>query len=147
MLSNNFFENSINFYIFFVTIKVSMSALQSHKIYQRHPINLMFFLSSSYSFFSLHYFTRMKFYSWPQSATRTLAEVLPDWDPKDSTFFTTSIPSTTDPKTTCFPSNQEVLAVHKKNCEPLVFGPALAMERIPGPVCFNEKFSSSNLFP
>ena len=47
------------------------------------------------------------------------------------TFFTTSMPSTTDPKTTCFPSNQEVLAVHKKNCEPLVLGPALAIERIP----------------
>lgn len=63
-----------------------------------------------------------------------LADVLPDWDPKDSTFLTISIPSTTDPKTTCFPSNQDVLAVHKKNCEPLVLGPALAIDRMPGPV-------------
>ena len=32
-----------------------------------------------------------------------------------------------------------------KNWEPLVLGPALAMERIPGPVCFKVKFSSANL--
>jgi len=47
------------------------------------------------------------------------------------TFFTTSMPSTTDPNTQCLPSNQDVFAVHKKNCEPLVLGPALAIERIP----------------
>ena len=47
------------------------------------------------------------------------------------TFFTTSMPSTTDPNTQCLPSNQDVFAVHKKNWEPLVFGPALAIERIP----------------
>ena len=63
--------------------------------------------------------------------------------------FAISVPlaSTTDPKTTCLPSSHPVLAVHKKNCDPFVFGLALAMERIPGPVCFNWKFSSSNLFP
>ena len=47
------------------------------------------------------------------------------------TFLTTSMPSTTDPNTQCLPSNQDVFAVHKKNCEPLVLGPALAIERIP----------------
>ena len=47
------------------------------------------------------------------------------------TFLTTSMPSTTDPKTTCLPSNQAVSAVHKKNCDPLVLGPALAIDRIP----------------
>ena len=36
---------------------------------------------------------------------------------------------------------------HRKNCEPLVPGPALAMERVPGPVCLSEKFSSANLAP
>ena len=41
------------------------------------------------------------------------------------------MPSTTDPNTQCLPSNQDVFAVHKKNCEPLVLGPALAIERIP----------------
>jgi hypothetical protein len=30
------------------------------------------------------------------------------------------------------------------NCDPLVPGPALAMLRIPGPVCVNLKFSSGN---
>jgi hypothetical protein len=35
-----------------------------------------------------------------------------------------------------------VTAVVMKNCEPLVFLPALAMERIPTLVCFNLKFSS-----
>merc|ERR1719242_1346096 len=86
-------------------------------------------------------------YNWPQSATTIFAEVLPDWDPKDSTFLTTSMPSTTDPNTQYLPSNQDVFAVHKKNCEPLVLGPALAIERIPGPVCFKLKFSSSNFMP
>ena len=38
-----------------------------------------------------------------------------------------------------------VLTVQRKNWDPLVLGPALAMERIPGPVCFNVKFSSANL--
>jgi hypothetical protein len=30
---------------------------------------------------------------------------------------------------------------------PLVLGPALAMERMPGPVCLRVKFSSGNLAP
>ena len=51
------------------------------------------------------------------------------------------------PKTTCLPSSHEVLMVQMKNCEPLVFGPALAMERIPGPVCLSLKFSSANFSP
>ena len=36
------------------------------------------------------------------------------------------------PKTTCLPSSHWVLAVQRKNWEPLVFGPALAMESTPG---------------
>ena len=36
------------------------------------------------------------------------------------------------PKTTCLPSSHWVLAVHRKNWEPLVFGPALAIESTPG---------------
>merc|ERR1712226_1803586 len=55
--------------------------------------------------------------------------------------------ATTCPKTTCLPSSQEVLAVQRKNWDPLVLGPALAMERTPGPVCFSWKFSSLNLLP
>ena len=35
----------------------------------------------------------------------------------------------------------------KEECDPLVFGPALAIDKIPGPVCFSLKFSSGNLFP
>jgi len=42
---------------------------------------------------------------------------------------------------------QLVSPVHRKNCEPLVPGPALAMDRIPAPVCFSTKFSSSNQGP
>ena len=40
-----------------------------------------------------------------------------------------------------------VLAVQIKNCDPLVLGPALAMDKIPAPVCFKVKFSSANLAP
>ena len=46
------------------------------------------------------------------------------------------------PNTTCFPSSQGVATVVMKNCEPFVFGPALAMERRNGLVCFRRKFSS-----
>merc|ERR1719408_1126916 len=85
--------------------------------------------------------------SWPQSAMTTGFAVLPDWEPTASTFFTTSMPSTTLPKTTCLPSSQSVFTVQRKNCEPLVPGPAFAMERTPGPVCFSWKFSSANFAP
>ena len=40
-----------------------------------------------------------------------------------------------------------VLTVQIKNCEPLVPGPALAIERVPGPVCLSLKFSSANFSP
>ena len=73
----------------------------------------------------------------PQSSTTILAEVFPLLEPKLSAFLITSIPSTTDPKTTCFPSNHSVLTVQIKNCEPFVLGPALAIDRIPGPVCLS----------
>lgn len=46
------------------------------------------------------------------------------------------------PNTTWAPSSHEVTTVVMKNWEPLVFLPALAMERVPGFVCFNWKFSS-----
>merc|ERR1719245_811089 len=83
----------------------------------------------------------------PQSAMTTGFAVFPDCDPTASIFFTISIPSLTTPKTTCFPSNHCVLTVQRKNWEPFVFGPALAIERIPGPVCFSVKFSSANFDP
>merc|ERR1719336_849003 len=85
--------------------------------------------------------------SCPQSAITTGLDVLPDCEPTASIFFTTSMPSVTLPKTTCLPSSQAVFTVQRKNCEPLVLGPALAMERMPGPVCFRVKFSSANFAP
>merc|ERR1719272_2124975 len=72
---------------------------------------------------------------WPQSAMTTGAEVAPLPDPTFSILSTTSIPSTTCPNTTCLPSRWGVCPVQTKNCEPLVFGPAFAMERHPLPVC------------
>lgn len=44
-------------------------------------------------------------------------------------------------------ANHAVLTVQRKNWEPLVLGPALAMERTPGPVCLSVKFSSANFSP
>ncbi len=92
------------------------------------------------------------------------AETVPDGlDPNDSILVTTSIPWTTSPsytqdifvsegdvqtlilylpKTTCFPSSQEVTTVVIKNWEPLVSRPEFAMERSPGFVCLDWKFSS-----
>src|SRR5579862_4591642 len=47
------------------------------------------------------------------------------------TALTTSCPVTTCPKTVCFPSSQSVTTWVMKNWLPLVFGPALAIERVP----------------
>jgi len=58
-----------------------------------------------------------------------------------------TIPFNTIPKTTCLPSNQLVLTVVMKNCEPLVSLPAFAIDTYPGAMCFNLKFSSGNLSP
>lgn len=44
-------------------------------------------------------------------------------------------------------THHSVLAVQMKNWEPFVLGPALAMDRMPGPVCFRMKFSSGNFSP
>lgn len=44
-------------------------------------------------------------YSWPQSVIVICLDVFPEEEPKDSTFRTTSIPSTTVPNTTCLPSS------------------------------------------
>ena len=43
--------------------------------------------------------------------------------------------------------NHDVSAVQRKNCEPFVPGPALAIERMPGPSWRNLKFSSANFAP
>ena len=59
----------------------------------------------------------------------TLLLVLPDELPTPSIARTTSIPSTTDPKTTCLPSNHPVSAVHKKNWLPFVPGPAIVLKQ------------------
>lgn len=58
-----------------------------------------------------------------------------------------SNPLTTFPNTTCLPSNQAVSLKHRKNYDPLVFGPELAIDKTPLPTCFASKFSSSNLSP
>lgn len=92
-------------------------------------------------FFEKHHFIS------PQSAMTHGADGAPSSDPFDSIAFTTSIPSITLPKTTCFPSSHVVLTVHRKNCEPFVFAPQFAIDKTPGPVCFSLKFSSSNFSP
>lgn len=60
------------------------------------------------------------------------------------TFLTTSIPSTTVPNTTCFPSSQEVLTVVRKNWLPLVLRPALAMDKTPFSIETNIKLAATH---
>merc|ERR1712139_499962 len=79
----------------------------------------------------------------PEALTVTFFDGAPLWEPTASTLVTTSIPSITLPKTTWRPSSHAVFTVVRKNWEPLVPGPAFAIERTPGPVCFSLKFSSS----
>ena len=43
----------------------------------------------------------------------------------------------------CLPSSHCVGASVMKNCDPLVLGPELAMERTPAPVCFRSEWISS----
>jgi len=56
-------------------------------------------------------------------------------------------PAGTPPKTTWRPSSQEVTTVVTKNWEPLVLGPALAMESRNGLLWVSLKFSSANFSP
>lgn len=102
------------------SIQDQHSKLQSNRM-------KFYFLFSTILQFSVGYWH----YSWPQSAITTFWLVLPLPEPSFSIFLTTSIPSTTAPKTTCFPSRWEVFTVQRKNCDPFVFLPALAMDRIP----------------
>ena len=63
--------------------------------------------------------------------TVTLVFGLPFPVPSFSTLYTDFISPKTLPKTTCLPSNQGVGAVVIKNYEPLVLGPALAIDNTP----------------
>ena len=58
---------------------------------------------------------------------------------------TTSIPPVTRPKIACLPSSHGVGASVTKNCEPPVFGPAFAIERIPGLSCRSPSPNSSGI--
>lgn len=65
--------------------------------------------------------------------------------------WTTSIPFRTLPKTECLLSNHGVATVVIKNCDPLVLGPAFAMERVNGLSCLklhkNRKYGGTTEFP
>src|SRR5260370_26895817 len=52
---------------------------------------------------------------------------------------TTSMPEITRPKTPCFPLRCGVGVYVMKNCEPLVFGPAFAIESMPGRSCLRAR--------
>merc|ERR1712110_394618 len=65
----------------------------------------------------------------PQSWILMRPLVLPFSEPSFSILRINSCPCTTPPNTTCFPSSQLVFAVVMKNWEPLVLGPALAIDR------------------
>ena len=58
-------------------------------------------------------------------------------------FSTTSIPSTTSPNTLCLLSSHGVAASVTKNWLPLVFGPALAIDRMPALVWRSFAWNSS----
>ena len=51
----------------------------------------------------------------PDAEIMTVAFGRPDSEPSDSMCLTTSMPSTTSPKTTCLPSNHDVTTVVIKN--------------------------------
>ena len=53
------------------------------------------------------------------------------------------VSSMTSPKIECLLSSQGVATCVMKNCEPLEFGPELAIERMPGPLCLRSLWNSS----
>jgi hypothetical protein len=84
----------------------------------------------------------------PQSFTSTFSAGL-SWllHLSFSILWQISNPFSTLPKTTCFPLRWGVYVKVTKNCEPLVFFPALAIDNNPLVSCFNLKFSSGNVLP
>jgi len=54
---------------------------------------------------------------------------------KECKSWTVYFPSTTFPNTVCLPSSQGQGTKVMKNCDPLVFGPALAIDRRKGTSC------------
>ena len=78
----------------------------------------------------------------PQSIILASLLVFPLPDPILWRASTTSLPYDTFPKTTCLPSNHGQGTNVIKNWDPLVLGPALAIERRYGYVCLILKFSS-----
>src|SRR4051812_16826789 len=56
---------------------------------------------------------------------------------------TTSMPSVTSPKTLCLSSSHGVGTSVMKNCPPLVFGPELAIDRMPALLCRRFGLNSS----
>ena len=60
---------------------------------------------------------------------------------------TTYVLSFTWSRTTWLPSSHLVLAVQRKSWEQFVLGQVFAIDKMPGPVCFRMKFSSSNFSP
>merc|ERR1719295_602963 len=124
------------------------------RLKQKQRTNSSLIISHRYLFYvkclfsSLYVSPSFPNHNCPDALTTTFCVVFPDGlVPTLSIFLTTSIPLVTVPNTTCFPSNHAVFTVHRKNWDPFVFAPAFAIERIPGPVCFNLKFSSLNFSP
>merc|ERR1719440_68474 len=64
-----------------------------------------------------------------------------------SIFCTTSIPWRTRPKTVCLLSSHGQGTVVTKNCDPLVLGPALAIDNVKGLSCFKDLWNSSSNSP
>lgn len=58
-------------------------------------------------------------------------------------FSTMSMPLLTRPKMVCFLSSHGDGTTVTKNCDPFVFGPALAMDSVYGRSCFNSGWNSS----
>jgi len=72
---------------------------------------------------------------------------VPFWDPTYSNNAINSCPSMHYPNTVCLPSSQSQGIKVKKNWDPFVLGPALAIDNKADFVCFTMKFSSLNLEP
>jgi len=83
----------------------------------------------------------------PQSPMMISPLVSPPLLPHASTALMTLYPSSTWPNTVCLPFRNGVATVHRKNWLPFVFGPALAIDKIPGPWCGSVKFSSAKVRP
>lgn len=122
-IRNTYFNFKLNKWITLSSDIVKILYIKFRKIKYNLNTKLILWIEKNI-WFQLNIFNQRE----PQLEIIMLALGAPLWDPSFSRLATSYYPSTTSPKTTCFPSSHGQGMNVMKNWLPLVLGPALAME-------------------